>query len=617
MASLAASFQASIDLLAPPFPSTVFLTKMRSFMSLFMNIVLLSASLAVHPSAAASSKLSFADAVWNDCRAEALNALYSPFVVALAAGNLDNETYAQYIYQDAPYAQAAADANVVALNYAVDPLAKEIFAMFNDSNARGAESFRQWLDEHIPNATYPLNNATINYMNFLNNTAHGIVEGIDEPFTGKIASVLSMAAFIPCWKLYYHIGMQIVAAVGNYSDNPYYDWIYANSKESLKNKLVTIDDVFDTLAADLTVEELAIVEQVHRQGMRCEVEFFLAQPLFQYTSVPLSRELINATGRLLIFYGFDGSSNVVDSSVALADLAVSSASNKTKAKATWGRLFSQYKEEYGLGVENISNSAQAEKFDYYNLSKEFEKFSIIEGANLLRVNRSGALAGIQAKATESAGEDAIILQDFITFFRRLATRRKLNSTANVISTTWSASLVKAVFSSVGLNQLQVHANELAFEGSVSTGGIIDTIVSPADRVSVLEEIVNQYSNQKKLTVYAGESVEELLPLLRADIGIVVGPSSSLKRVGTQLGVTFRSLFSASISVQNGTTPTQRPNWKASPGLLYTVSSWTEIDAFVLGWQNHFDIVGRGAPRKSRMGSYLSNRKMEMGVPIFM
>ncbi|XP_052180056.1 bifunctional TH2 protein, mitochondrial-like [Diospyros lotus] len=612
MASLAASFQASIDLLAPPVPSTVFLTKMRSFMSLFMNIVLLSASLAVHPSAAASSKLSFADAVWNDCRAEALNALYSPFVVALAAGNLDNETYAQYIYQDAPYAQAAADANVVALNYAVDPLAKKIFAMFNDSNARGAESFRQWLDEHIPNATYPLNNATINYMNFLNNTAHGIVEGIDKPFTGKIASVLSMAAFIPCWKLYYHIGMQIVAAVGNYSDNPYYDWIYGNSEESLKNKLVKIDDVFDTLAADLTVEELAIVEQVHRQGMRCEVEFFLAQPLFQYTSVPLSRELINATGRLLIFYGFDGSSNVVDSSVALADLAVSSASDKTKAKATWGRLFSQYKEEYGLGVENISNSAQAEKFDYYNLSKEFEKFSIIEGANLLRVNRSGALAGIQAKATESAGEDAIILQDFITFFRRLATRRKLNSTANVISTTWSASLVKAVFSSVGLNQLQVHANELAFEGSVSTGGIIDTIVSPADRVSVLEEIVNQYSNQKKLTVYAGESVEELLPLLRADIGIVVGPSSSLKRVGTQLGVTFRSLFSASISVQNGTTPTQRPNWKASPGLLYTVSSWTEIDAFVLGWQNHFDIVGPGAPRESRMG-YLC----EMGVPIFM
>ncbi|KAJ4850994.1 hypothetical protein Tsubulata_026800 [Turnera subulata] len=534
---------------------------------------------------AAGGEDSFADRVWNDCRPEALYALYTPFVVSLAAGNLDFESYVQYIFQDIEYGKTATIASGLALESAVDPDAKAIFAMFKKGDEDGAIDSQKWLDEHRPGANYPINDATKNYKKFLLDTAHGKIEGYEKPFTGPIVSVFSLASFIPCWKLYYFIGKQIVAAIGNYQDNPYKDWIEGNADDTLGEEIAKIDGVFNKIAASLTREELGIVEKVYRKGMICEIEFFLAQPLFQHTSVPLTRELSNAKEQLSMFSSFDGTGSVVDSSEILATLAISSsADDQAGLKSTWGHLFAQYNEEYELEVENLSSS-QRKEFNYDTVLKAFEKFSDIESAKNLRVTESGALKGIKVGDIKKTGEHIILLQDFIKFFDRIAKRQNLDSKTHVISTSWSTGLIEAAFSSVHLNALKVHANELASKESVTTGGINGTIVSPAIKVEVLEAIVKRQS--KKLSVYVGKSVEDLLCLLKADIGIVIGQSSSLKRVGTQLGVTFKSLISGSIIIQKDIVKGGRPNWTGSSGTLYTVSSWNEIDAFILGWKNHF------------------------------
>lgn len=130
----------------------------------------------------------------------------------------------------------------------------------------------------------------------------------------------------------------------------------------------------------------------------------------------------------------------------------------------------------------------------------------------------------------------------------------------------------------------MHANEFTFKESISTGEIVKNVESPIDKLKAFHGIQENISNdRKKLTVYIGDSVGDLLCLLAADIGIVIGSSSSLKRVGSQFGVSFVPLFPFLVKKQKEYVEGSSSHWKGLSGTLYTVSSWAEIHAFILGW----------------------------------
>ncbi|KAJ0079653.1 hypothetical protein Patl1_23110 [Pistacia atlantica] len=116
------------------------------------------------------------------------------------------------------------------------------------------------------------------------------------------------------------------------------------------------------------------------------------------------------------------------------------------------------------------------------------------------------------------------------------------------------------------------------------GEIVKKVESPTDKVRAFNNIVQNYgSDRKKLTIYIGDSVGDLLCLLKADIGIVIGSSSSLRRVGSQFGVSFVPLYPALVKKQKQYVEGSSGNWKGLSGILYTVSSWAEVHAFILGW----------------------------------
>lgn len=134
-----------------------------------------------------------------------------------------------------------------------------------------------------------------------------------------------------------------------------------------------------------------------------------------------------------------------------------------------------------------------------------------------------------------------------------------------------------------LDGLNIHSNEFAFEGSVSTGEIDRKMQSPVDKVEKFKSIRSELDTTVPfLSVYIGDSVGDLLCLLEADIGIVVGSSTSLRRVGKQFGVCFVPLFPGLVEKQRQLTEEGATVFKAQSGVLYTVSSWSEIHAFILG-----------------------------------
>lgn len=139
------------------------------------------------------------------------------------------------------------------------------------------------------------------------------------------------------------------------------------------------------------------------------------------------------------------------------------------------------------------------------------------------------------------------------------------------------------FGAGGLHELNVHANEFTFEDSISTGQIVKKVESPIDKVQAFRDILKScQSDGKNLTIYIGDSVGDLLCLLEADIGIVIGSSSSLRRVGTQFGVSFVPLFPGLVKKQKEYVEGRSSNWKGLTGVLYTACSWAEIHASILG-----------------------------------
>lgn len=134
-----------------------------------------------------------------------------------------------------------------------------------------------------------------------------------------------------------------------------------------------------------------------------------------------------------------------------------------------------------------------------------------------------------------------------------------------------------------MNVLNVHTNELAFNDSFSTGEIVRNMQSPIDKVQAFRNILKDCRDKRNVRVYIGDSVGDILCLLEADIGIIIGNSSSLRRIGAHFGVSFVPLFSGLVMKQKECREGNPSQWNSRSGILYTVSSWAEIHAFVLGW----------------------------------
>lgn len=553
-----------------------------------------------------SSEVGIAKRLWIKLYKESIHALYNPFVVCLASGNLSLDTFRHYIAQDFHFLKAFARAYELAEECCDDDDAK---VDFNDLRKSVLEELKmhdsfvqEWNSDPIKENN--LSPATLKYTDFLLATASGKVEGVKGP--GKLATpfektkvaAYTLGATTPCMRLYAFLGKELQPFVhSGENSHPYKKWIDNYSCTAFQASALQTEDLLDRLSVTLTGEELNIIENLYYQAMKLEIELFSAQPLLQPTVLPLTKACYLSEYQLMIFSDFDLTCTVVDSSAILAEIAIVTAPKSDQnqldnqiarmpsanLKSTWGVLSGQYTEEYEQCIETILLGQKEEKFNYEHLSKALEQLSDFEKKANTRVIESGVLKGLYFDDIKRAGERLILQDGCPAFFKSITGNENWRKNVHVLSYCWCGDLIRSAFSSVGLDALNVHANEFTYEESVSTGEIIDNVHSPLDKVQAFKDILHECSSDKKnLTVYIGDSVGDLLCLLEADVGIVVGSSSSLRRVGMHFGVSFVPLFPGLVMKQKNCTEENSACWKGLSGTLYTVESWAEINAFILG-----------------------------------
>ncbi|CAN1233964.1 Bifunctional TH2 protein, mitochondrial [Linum perenne] len=569
----------------PSFPLTM------AAPSKLMSSSTISSSSATAPGS--NSEDGLAAKLWIKSRRQLHFAMYTPFVVCLASGNLKIESFRHYIAQDFHFLRAFAHAYELAEECADDDGAKLAIADLRKAVLEELKMHNSFVQEWgiDPAKEVLANSATVRYTEFLLDTASGKV-GVKGP--GKLATpfertklaAYTLGAMAPCMRLYAFLGKELQAfGDTNNGNHPYKKWIENYSCDNFQASALQTEDLLDKLAVSLTGEELDVIEKLYHQAMKLETEFFSAQPILQPTVVPLTKDHNPDKDRLVIFSDFDLTCTVVDSSAVLAEIAIVTAPKMSSAelKNTWGLLSTQYMEEYEQCIESVLPSGKVE-FNFQAVCKALEQLSEFEKRANSRVIESGVLEGMNLKDIKQAGERLILQDGCSSFFQKIVGNEKLNSSIHVLSFCWCADLIRSAFSSGGLGVLSVHANELLFEESITTGEIINKVETPLDKVKAFRDIMKNYKDDKRnLTVYIGDSVGDLLCLLEADVGIVIGSSSTLRTVGSRLGVSFVPLFPGVLQKQRECT---EENWcsmgKKHSGTLYTVCSWAEIDALILG-----------------------------------
>ncbi|XP_051143549.1 bifunctional TH2 protein, mitochondrial-like isoform X2 [Andrographis paniculata] len=453
--------------------------------------------------------------LWNKLETERASALYSPYVLSLAAGDLHPNSFLHCISQDVYFLQAFAQAYELAEEYADDEEDKEAIA--------------------------ELRKRVLNRLR--------------------------------------------------------------NQDALISASAMRIEELLDKLSVSLTGEELDVVERLYHRAMKLELEFIWSQSVHQRTVVPFLRLHDNSDNRFVIFSGFDVTCTSIDSSALLAELAVvAAAANASESqlletpaadtRAMWNNLFSQYAEEYQQCIEGIipgqagTEKTLQEGYDYDGLCKTLEQISNVEKMATERVINSNVLSGLNLEDIKRAGE-RLTLQDGCEKFVHDVTQSESSAPeVHILSYCWCGDLIWSAFSSVEQTKLNIHSNDLEYKESISTGKMITNMLSPTDKLDAFNNITNNMNGSKLTTVYIGGSVGDLLCLLEADIGIVIGSDASLTNLATQFGIMLVPLFSGLVSKQREVTEggytACKSKDKGAPNILYTVSNWDEIYMFVLG-----------------------------------
>ncbi|KVI04425.1 HAD-like domain-containing protein [Cynara cardunculus var. scolymus] len=548
--------------------------------------------------------------LWVRFNKESILSLYTPFVVSLASGNLKLDTFRQYIAQDVHFLKCFAKAYELAEECADD----------DDAKVSITELRQSVLEELNMHGSF------CQYTDFLLATASGKIEGVKglaslaTPFEKTKVAVYTIGAMVPCMRLYAFLGNELQSLVDNNGNHhPYKKWIDNYSSDAFQAAALQIEDLLDKLSVSLTGEELDILQKLYHQAMKLELEFFLAQPIDQQIVVPLSKEQNPRQNRLMIFSDFDLTCTVVDSCAILAEIALVTTpkldqiqpENQNQVaqmpsadyRNIWEALSRQYAEEHEKIMECMLGDQKGKSSNLFvipwmlwmllldtyarrrkGLRKALEQLSDFEKRANMRVIESNVLKGLNLEDITRAGERLIFQDGCMDFFRCIMKDERLNVDVHVLSYCWCGDLIRSAFSSGGIHDLHLHSNEFIYEGLISTGEITRNMESPIDKLQAFIDILKEHDqwDGKNLTVYIGDSVGDLLCLLEADIGILIGSSTSLRRVGTHFGVSFVPLFPGLVVKQREHVEGKFFSWKRVFGIVYTVSSWAEIHAFIVG-----------------------------------
>jgi thiaminase (transcriptional activator TenA) len=200
-----------------------------------------------------------------------------PFNKALADGSLDAQRFGFYLVQDSRYLVGFARALASAAAQAPDSEAAAFFALasrdalIEERSLHDGELRRLGWDSKLA-AAVETSPTCLAYTSYL------AAVSVSEPWP------VLVAALLPCFWVYHHVGMEIAGRTADVVDHPYAAWIATYSDSSFGATVAEIRGLADRAAADASP---AILEGMHAAFSRAtEYEWMFWDSAWQLEAWP-------------------------------------------------------------------------------------------------------------------------------------------------------------------------------------------------------------------------------------------------------------------------------------------------------------------------------------------
>ncbi len=180
---------------------------------------------------------------------------------------------------------------------------------------------------------------------------------------------------------------------------------------------------------------------------------------------------------------------------------------------------------------------------------------------------SQLLQGITTKRLFDFAQIVELMPNLLTVLENL---KVLHLPLHVISLNFSEKLIQYVLNKQGTLPIEIHTNKLEFENGTSTGIMDKKFVTAFDKELQLQNIIENADNSSGVTIYIGDSFTDLLALLKADVGLIIGQSKSMLKVCNDFGIHVVPLDEWSYETFSN----------EESKVLFSINTWDDIQKFI-------------------------------------
>lgn len=272
---------------------------------------------------------------------------------------------------------------------------------------------------------------------------------------------------------------------------------------------------------------------------------------------------------------FDGTCTAAETTDLLPHLA---AHHGPPEKAAFKlAAFRKFTEEYLEGLDRIMKENQLDEYasdtlDLDGLSSFLRQMDDHSSEVTMKVSESGCLADIRPEAVRDTlaqwsetPETAPIIPPKLRpgCASTLSFLASKGSGLGVLSINWSPALIDSILGA----QLDQHYE--LWSNRINEDGRIQLIVQgAAEKRERIIELIEQ-AGDAGLVVYVGDSATDLLALLEANVGILIGESNTARRVARRFGVQIKPLPSSIVECGAQSNLDSR-------GVVFEATNWDEI-----------------------------------------
>ncbi|KAG2233079.1 HAD-like domain-containing protein [Thamnidium elegans] len=258
----------------------------------------------------------------------------------------------------------------------------------------------------------------------------------------------------------------------------------------------------------------------------------------------LQQQLPLITKLPLLLVDFDQTITIHDTIAPLGQFGVTQSHNRNP----WSYFADSYLNDYRTHRNQLDHLPNECTFN--DFVQQLNTYKPIEKASLARVSKHKVFQGLSRQAIK---EKAFELSRTELQSNVISTLKLYKEQVRIVSLNWSKDWILGFLHQLGLEPEQIYCNDLTFMNDICTGDITPQILTTGDK----QQLINESIRANHGVIYIGDSLGDIEPLVKSNIGIVIGNDLSLIKTLNDFGYT----------VQEDTS-------KASH--LYRVDNWHQI-----------------------------------------